>query len=948
LNQQVTALFHELANRSPSERDQYYDEHEVPATVREELESLLRFDRTSDHSLDEHLASAARQALIDHSAPPEGTRYGPYRLVRLVGRGGMGAVYEAEQGNPRRTVALKVVNIRFASPELMRRFEQESHALGRLHHPGIAQIYEAGTADTGFGSQPYFAMEFIRGETLKEYCESHHLDARQRLELMALVAEAAHHAHQRGIIHRDLKPGNILVNETGQPKILDFGVARVMDNDGFATRQTDVGQLVGTLAYMSPEQVSADPLELDIRSDVYALGVILYELLAGRSPYKTEGKLHDVARAIREDEPVLLGTIDRGYRGDVETIVAKALEKEKSRRYASAFDLAADIRRHFQDEPVIARSPSAVYQLRKFGRRHKPLVAGIAAVFIALIAGVIASAWQASHARAAEHAALRGLSRATAAEQAAARERDRALAAGRQAAEERNRAHAAEARAVQERNHAVREKQRADNEAATARAINQFLQFDLLAQAGASNQTGPNTRPDPDLKVRTALDRAAVKIPGRFKNQPVTEAALRFTIGKTYLDLGLYAEAEAQLEPAIELTRRALGEEHPYTLDSMNMLAGIYQAQGRYAKAEPLFIKLVDTRRRLLGEGHDVTRASMNNLALIYSQEGKYALAEPLQIKLLELRRRLSGAEDPKTLINMVNLALTYMNQGKYAQAEPLHTKVVEIRTRVLGPEHPSTLNSMRNLAALYYYQGRYDQARNLLTTALEAQRRVRGEEHPETLFTANSLGRVYDAQGEYRLAEPLFLKVVDAGKRVLGPENPDTLVATQNLANLYRRQHMDAEAEDLFLKILQSRRRVLGPAHPDTAGTAIALSRLWLDQRKYKDAEPLLREVVSIYETARPDAWVRFHAQSLLGATLAGQMKYSAAESLMLSGYQGLVERESTIPAVDRRNNIAEAGERIVRLYEDWGQGEKAAEWRRRLQPSGQPQRPPSSYSER
>ncbi len=947
MNPDVIALFHKLADRSPAERGLYYAEQQVSAAVCAELESLLHFDRTSEGSLDDYLASAAKQVLIERSAPAEGARCGPYRLLRLVGRGGMGAVYEAEQDNPRRAVALKVINTGFASPELMRRFEQESHTLGRLHHPGIAQIYEAGTADTGFGTQPYFAMEFIRGETLKEYCDSHQLHTRQRLELMALVSEAVHHAHQRGIIHRDLKPGNILVDETGQPKILDFGVARVTDSDTLVTRQTDAGQLIGTLAYMSPEQVSADPLELDVRSDVYALGVILYELLASRLPYNTQGKLHEVVRAIREDEPATLGTISRGYRGDVEIIVAKALEKDKARRYASAADLAADIRRYLQDEPVIARRPSAVYQIRKFARRHKALVAGVAAVFVVLVAGAIASAWQAARALRAEQAALRGMGRATAAEQTAARERDRAVDAGRQATEERNRAHAAEARSLEERNRVVQEKQRADTEAATAQAINQFLQDDLLAQAGAGAQTGPNTRPDPDLKVRTALDRAAARIGGRFKNRPAVEASLRFTIGKTYLDLGLFAEAQRQLEPAYELIRRALGEEHPYTLDTMNELAGIYQAQGKFAEAEPLFVKSLDIRRRVSGEGHTDTLANMNNLALIYSQEGKYALAEPLQIKVLEARRRMSGPEHPGTLINMVNLALTYMSQGKYAQAEPLHTTVVETRIRVLGRENPSTLNSMRNLAALYYYEGRYEQARGILTTVLEAQRRVRGDEHPETLFTLNSLGRVYDAQGEYALAEPLYIKALEIGRRVLGEENPDTLIPMNNLANLYRRQRKDSEAEELYLKVLESRRRVLGPAHPDTASTAIGLGLLWLDQRKYKQAEPLLREVLSTYEKARPDAWSRFHSQSLLGATLAGQMKYSDAEPLVLSGYQGLVERATTIPAVDR-NGVAQAGDRIVRLYEDWGKTEKAAEWRRRLQTSRQPPGQLPSGSER
>src|SRR5215813_1170835 len=265
------------------------------------------------------------------SAPLQISKIGRYTITRLIGEGGMGAVYEAEQDQPRRTVALKVIKPGLTSDELLRRFARESQALGRLQHPGIAQIYEAGTADAGYGPQPYFAMEFIRGETLRDYAQKHRLNTRHRLEIVAKICDAVHHAHQRGLIHRDLKPGNILVDETGQPKILDFGVARVTDSDAQATMQTDVGQLVGTLAYMSPEQVLADPLELDIRSDVYAMGVILYELLAGRLPYTISRKIHEALHAIREEDPSKLSAVNRTYRGDVETMVSKALEKDKGR-----------------------------------------------------------------------------------------------------------------------------------------------------------------------------------------------------------------------------------------------------------------------------------------------------------------------------------------------------------------------------------------------------------------------------------------------------------------------------------------------------------------------------------------------------------------------------------------------------------------------------------------
>jgi hypothetical protein len=426
---------------------------------------------------------------------------GRYHILRLLGEGGMGTVFEAEQEHPRRTVAIKVIKPGFAGSEMLRRFEQESEVLGRLQHSGIAQIYEAGTADSGFGPQPYFAMELIRGESLLRYAEVHQLNTRQRLELMIKVCEGVQHAHQHGIIHRDLKPSNILVDESGQPKVLDFGVARATSGDAPTTRQTDLGQLVGTLAYMSPEQALADPLELDTRSDVYALGVILFELLAGRLPYPIGRQLHEAVKTIREDDPTRLSSVSQAYRGDIETIVGKALEKDKARRYSSAADMAADIQHYFRDEPIAARPPSAVYHLQKFARRHKALVGGMAAVFLVLIAGIIASTWEAARARRAEQAAT--------------------------------------------------------TESATAKAVTDFLQNDVLAQASANNQARPDTKPDPDLKVRTALDRAAAGIEGKFAKQPLVEASIRNTIGDTYRDLGLYPEAQRQMERALELRRRA-------------------------------------------------------------------------------------------------------------------------------------------------------------------------------------------------------------------------------------------------------------------------------------------------------------------------------------------------------------------------------------------------------
>ncbi|HEV3117397.1 MAG TPA: serine/threonine-protein kinase [Gemmataceae bacterium] len=835
---------------------------------------------------------------------PLPTHIGRYRVLRMLGEGGMGMVYEAEQENPRRTVALKVIKPGFASAELRRRFEQESSALGRLQHPGIAQIYEA-----GFGPQPYFAMELVHGCPLRDYAEAQDLDTRGRLGLMLKVCEAVDHAHRRGVIHRDLKPGNILVEENGQPKILDFGVARATDSDAHATRQTDLGQLVGTLAYMSPEQVLADPLELDTRSDVYALGVILYELLAGRLPYDLSRRPHEAARTIQEEDPTPLSSISRVYRGDIETIVGKALEKDKSRRYASASGLGADIQRYLKDEPIAARPPSASYQLGKFARRNKALAVGAAAVLVVLVVGLLASTWEAARARRAEQ---------------------------------------------------------------IAEAVNNFLQNDLLAQASANAQARPDTKPDPDLKVRTALDRAAVRITRKFDQQPEVEAAIRDTMGQTYLDLGLYPEARTHWERALELQRRVLGAQNPETLKTINLLGRTAFLQGKYPDAEGLNSQALTIQRRVLGPEHPQTLSSMNNLANAYSLQGKFAQAQALYSQTLEIRRRVLGPEHPDTLLSMRNVANNYYKQGKYAQAEALYSQTLEIQRRVLGPEHPITLISMHNLAVVYYNQGKYAQSEALYSQTLEIQRRVLGPQHPDTLRSMNNLGRAYTLQGKYAQAEALSSRTLEIQRRVLGPEHSETLSSMNTLALVYQSEGKYAQAEALYSQTLEIQRRVLGPEdsftlttlsdfaymyqrqgkyglaethaaqalagqrhalgleHPDTMASAADLALAYQSQGKFAESEAVAREASEFYRKKQPDDWPRFRAESLLGASLAGQKKYVEAEPLLLEGYQGILARKDRMGVPDWYH-LDRAGEWIVQLYQDWKKPEMAAEWRKK-----------------
>ena len=943
--ERVKDLLHQALQQAPQEREHFLDEVcSGDSSLRAELESLLA---AGDDVRSSFLASAPVRELgraCDEIASGASLTQGQifaerYRLVRKLGEGGMGQVWLAEQLAPvRRQVALKLIRAGMYDESVAQRFQSERQSLAIMDHPAIAKVFDAGATPQG---QPYFVMEYVPGLPITEYCDQNRLTIAERLQLFIQACDGVQHAHQKAIIHRDLKPANILVVEVDgkpTPRIIDFGLAKA------ATPQltgeslfTHVGQFVGTPGYMSPEQADPDVRDIDTRTDVYSLGVVLYVLLAALQPFDTRQKpkpaLDELLRKLREEQPPrpsskvssekntsaaiadARGTTPRrlatALRGDLDWIAMKALEKDRARRYSSAAALATDIQRFLSNEPILARPPGAAYQLRMFVRRNRALVTGVAAVFVALLAGILASTAFAIRASRARQEAVKQRDRAVQAEERTRQQRDRATAAERAATEQRDAAVKAQQAAIREQNRALAEKQRADEQAATAKAESNFLENDLLSQAGSRGQVRAGVKPDPDLKVRTALDRAAQQIAGKFDRQPLVEASIQQTIGVAYRELGAYAEAQKHLQRAIELKEKVLGDKAPETLSSIFELAALYQFQARFKESEKLFSQVLEdqsrvlgrdnldtvetefelgsvyeseqnypraeqvlnevleARRRLLGAENIDTLSTAGQLATVYQLEDNYAKAEPLLTQTLEIQQRVLGQDHPDTLITRQNLASIYWGEGKYAQAEPLLIKTLDVQRREMGEEHRETLYGMHTLAILYQLEGKYAESERLFTHTLEIERRVLGEEHQDTLGTMLNLSTLYQDEGRYKDAEPLALKSLEIDRKLHGDENRDTLICYGNLATLYFRQSRFTEAEPLFEKVLEIRRHLLGEENRQTLLSMNNLCELYKMLGKYAQAEPLALKALELRRRVvgedQPDTLVSMNALGVL-----------------------------------------------------------------------------------
>lgn len=799
---------------------------------------------------------------------------GPYVLFKKLGEGGMGQVWLAEQTAPvKRQVALKLIKGGWYDSAVIQRFEAERQSLAVMNHPAIAKVFDAGSTADG---QPYFVMEYVDGVPITKYCDAKKLKIRERLELFIQVCEGVQHAHQKAIIHRDLKPSNILVVEVDGkpvPRIIDFGLAKAISPQPGAeqTLFTQMGGLVGTRGFMSPEQADPSVLDVDTRTDVYSLGVILYVLLTGTLPFDPEQwkrkPFDEVLRQLREEDPPSPSTkiglekassipnaamrateprqLARLLHGDLDWIAMKAIDKDRNRRYGTPSELAADLRRYLNHEPIIARPASTGYRLRKYVRRHSIGVAAAAAIAVLLIASALVQVVE-----------LRRITR----------ERDR-----------------------------------------TSR-ITDFM-------AGMFKVSDPGEARGNTITAREILDKASTDIDTGLAKDPELQAQMMSIMGSVYEKLGLYARAESLQERALEIRRRVLGPKHVDTLKSASLLAfdldkeahyadaekleretleiqarvlGLehpdtlatrynlaltLRKEGRQVEAEKLNRETLDIRRRVLGPENLDTVASMETVALDLMRERRYDQAEKLERETLEMRRRMLGSEHPDTLMAMSNLGIILHREALYAEAEKLDRDTLAIRRRVLGPEHPDTLAIMNNLAMELRREGKYAEADNLGHATLEIERRVLGTEHPLTLSTMGNLANSLDSEGRYAEAENLDREILDIRRRVSGPEHPDTLRAMENLAADLKQEGHYAEAELLQRKTLDQMRRLLGPEDVDTLGTMEELASTLSHENRYEEAKKLFHEVIEAASKVQgqphlSDAWYN----SACGAAVAGR----------------------------------------------------------------------------